>query len=197
MTMAAKKKNNRVRRLDEIRPLEVGKIIERSLQSERKKIDEWLEAGGEDVDEDGVPISKIAAAVKRLTAFAQGDDTSRPGEARDLAREILSDMLSNLIMTVDPDDPAIEKINPYMSELTVICVATLGRACIELEKDDVPDAWLAALLSLKTGSIRTYVCLDQKPGIHLERPKNDRGKVTWASARRILGKKDREVWTES
>lgn len=194
--MAPKKKNSRVRRLDEIRPLEVGKTIERSLQNERKKIDEWLESSDE-LDEDGTPISKIAAAVKRLTAFAQGDDTSRPGEARALSRKILSEMLSNFIMTVDPEDPALEKINPYLSELTVVCVAALGRACIELEKNDVPDAWLAALLSLKTGSIRTYVCLDQKPGIHLERPKNDRGKVTYASARRILGKKDREVWTET
>lgn len=193
--MASKKKNQRVRRLDEIRPLEVAKSIERALQKDRAKIDEWL-AATDEVDDEGMPLTKIGKAVKQMTSFAQGDDTARPGEARTLARKILSDMLSNLIMQVDPDDPAIEKINPYMSELTVVAVATLGRARIELDKADVPDAWLAALLSLKTGSIRTYVCLDQKPGVHLERPKGESGLVTWASAKRILSKKDKEVWTE-
>lgn len=195
LLMAAKKKNQRIRRLDEVRPLEVAKTVERSLQRERAKIDEWLSATAE-VDEEGIPITKIAAAVKRLTAYAHGDDTSRPAEARNMARKLISEMLSNLTTSVDTDDPAIERIDPYLSELMVICTAVLGRTRISVEKSDVPDAWLAALLSLKTGSIRTYVCLPDKPGIYLERPKGETGLITYESARRILNKKTRELWTE-
>lgn len=185
------KRSRRVRRLHEVRPLEVAKTLETALQRDRQKIDEWLSQSDKE-DDEGTPLTRLGATIVRLTAYAQGDDTTRPKEAVTQARKILADMLSNMIVSVSGADETLEKIDPYLSELTVICSAVLGRYRIEIEKLPVPDAWLAALCSIKTGSVRTYLCLPDKPTVFLERPSDDggRGLITYQTALNLLERRD-------
>jgi hypothetical protein len=113
-----------------------------------------------DPKDDPKSQSRFVEMVREIVAYAQGSETDKTTVERAAknAGLLLAMAQSSFFQRVEPGDPILERINPYASELSVICTAALGRYRLEVEKKDVPDAWFAALMSIKVESLRSYLC---------------------------------------
>lgn len=138
-------------------------------------------------DEDSTGTkTRFVAMVSEMVAYAQGHMPEAAERAQKNARLLLAMAHSSFLNRVEPDDPTLERINPYASELGVICSAALGRYRLEVEKRDVPDAWFAALMSIKVESVRSYLC---REGATLERARNSRHLLRRRSALDLIEQK--------
>lgn len=175
-----------IRPLADILPSDAATLCEEMFLSWIHEYTRLFEFEKENPEEDGAK-TRFVRMVSELVTYAQGHLPEAAERAHKNARLLLALAHSSFLNRVEPDDPALERINPYASELGVICSAALGRYRIEVEKRDVPDAWFAALMSIKVESVRSYLC---RKGATLERVRNSRHLLRRRSALDLIRQKD-------
>lgn len=182
----------RERKLRDMRPMEIALSAEGPLVTRNQRLDEWLRTVN--TSESGAPLSAYADTIAEIVRYALSAPL-QSFEADTLiarTREILADLISCPTSPIDPDSEALERVEPYLTDLTTVCCAALGRYRLEVEKTPIPDTWLAALASVTEVTIRSYVSERRDWSVPLKRPKGSRWHVTVGSARKFLAHRNKE-----
>ena len=179
------------RKLRDMRPMEIALAAEAALLERRMLLDGWLETVS--VAPSGTPLSRYADIVAGVVRYAlRGSSENADEHARD-ARQILADIISCPAARVEPASDALERVDPYLSDLVTVCCAALGRYRLDVQRKPIPDSWLAALANVSQASIRSYVSEQRAWRVALKRPTNsERALVTVASASKFLAHRAEE-----
>lgn len=177
----------RLRRLGQLRPWELGSSAERELLLAQERLHELLTVT--DLTVGGMPVTAYAVAVHDVLMYA----TEGAGDGAAIERvalEVLAVLCSSPVRPLEARAEAFEGLDPEEtgSEAAVACCAALGRLRV-VRGEPVPDGWLAALAGVGAQTVRVYVY--RTTGGALRRPEGHPRAVTAESARAFL--RDRGV----
>jgi hypothetical protein len=177
------------RKLRDMRPMEIAVAAEGKLVERRMRIDGWLETVS--MAASGAPLSRYADLTAQIVRYALRGK-GHADDVADHARAILADLISCPAAEVDPESDALERVDPYLSDLATVCCAALGRYRLEVQRKPIPDGWLAALANVTGGTIRAYVSGKRAWAVPLKRPHGEHALVTVSSATKFLAHRAEE-----
>lgn len=180
------------RKLRDMRPMEIAIAAEAQVLDRHMKLNAWLTTVS--VSASGAPLSRYADLTAQTVRYAlRGNHGSADvDEIAAHARAVLADLISCPAARIEADSDALERVDPYLTDLATVCCAALGRYRLEVQRKPIPDAWLAALANVTEGTIRSYVSEQRAWTVPLKRPAGERALVTVASATKFLAHRAEE-----